>query len=127
VAEGISSLNFHEKRMILNRIFKPCKANLTHTLGTSNDSSEATISLIFRVMDQGHHKRLQDRTHTNCAGHTSVARLHDRAPICHAERTPTRRCVCTKGTKLIEWWRHIHLPSQSGTRLTALPYFTACG
>jgi hypothetical protein len=28
-------------------------------------------------MDQGHHKRLQDRTHTNFAGHTSVARLHD--------------------------------------------------
>jgi hypothetical protein len=44
-------------------------------LGTSKDCSEATVSLIFRVIDQGHHKRLQDRTNTNCAGHTSVARL----------------------------------------------------
>jgi hypothetical protein len=40
-------------------------------------------------MDQGHHKRLQDRTHTNCVGCTSVVRLHDRTPVCYAERTPT--------------------------------------
>jgi hypothetical protein len=78
-------------------------------------------------MDQGHHKRLQDRTHTNCAGHMSVARLHDRTPVYYAERTPTHRCVCTTETKIIEWWRHVHLPGQSGTRLTALPYFVACG
>jgi hypothetical protein len=73
--------------------FNLARVNLTHTLGTSKDRSEATVSLIFRVMDQGHHKRLQDRTHTNCAGHTSVVRLHDRIPVCLAERTPTRRCV----------------------------------
>jgi hypothetical protein len=71
-------------------------------------------------MDQGHHKRLQDRTHTNCGGYTSVARLHDRTPVCYAGRTPTRRCMCTTKTKIIEWWRHVHLPGQSGTRLTAL-------
>jgi hypothetical protein len=64
-------------------------------LGTSKDRSEATVSLILWVMDQGHHKRLQDHTHTNCVGHASVARLHDRIPVCHAERTPTRRCVQT--------------------------------
>jgi hypothetical protein len=29
--------------------------------------------------------------------------------------------------QIIEWWRHVHLPGQSGTRLTALPYFAACG
>jgi hypothetical protein len=51
-------------------------------------------------MDQGHHKRLQDRTHTNCAGHTSVARLHDRTPVCYAERTPTHRCLCTTEIKI---------------------------
>jgi hypothetical protein len=73
--------------------FNLARVNLTHMLGTSKDHSEATVSLVFRVMDQGHHKRLQDRTHTNCAGHTSVARLHDRTPVCLAERTPTRRCV----------------------------------
>jgi hypothetical protein len=28
-----------------------------------------------------------------CAGRTSVARLHDRTPVRYAERTPARRCV----------------------------------
>jgi hypothetical protein len=73
--------------------FNLARINLTHTLGTSKDRSEATVSLIFRVMDQGHHKRLQDRTHTNCAGRMSVAQLHDRTPVCYAERTPTRQYV----------------------------------
>jgi hypothetical protein len=49
-------------------------------------------------MDQGHHKRLQDRTHIQCAGRTSVARLHDPTPVCYAEHTPTRRCVCVTKT-----------------------------
>jgi hypothetical protein len=40
--------------------FNLARINLTHTLGTSKDHSEATFSLIFQVMDQGHHKRLQD-------------------------------------------------------------------
>jgi hypothetical protein len=119
VAEGINSLSFRERRTILNRISNLARVNPTHTLGMSKDRSEATVSLIFRVMDQGHHKRLQDRTHTNCAGHTSVARLHDCTPVCYAERTPTRWCVCTTETKIIKWWRHVHLPGQSGTRLTA--------
>jgi hypothetical protein len=103
VAEGISSLNLREKRMIPELNFNPCKVNLTHTLGTSKDRSEATVSLIFRVMDQGHHKRLQDRMHTNCARRTSVARLHDRTPVCYAEHTLTRRCMCTTN-QYIEWW-----------------------
>jgi hypothetical protein len=109
VAEGISNLNLREKRTILNRISILARVNLTHTLGTSKDHSEATVSLIFWVMDQGHHKQLQNRTHNNCAGHTSVARLHDRTPVCYAERTPTRRCVYTTEIKIIEWWRHVHL------------------
>jgi hypothetical protein len=67
-------------------------------LGTSNDSSKATVCLSFRLVEQGHHKRLQDRTHTNYAGHTSVARLYDRTPVRCAERTPARRCV--RKTKL---------------------------
>jgi hypothetical protein len=36
--------------------------------------------------------------HTNCAGRTPVARLHDRTPVRSAERTPARRCV--RKTKL---------------------------
>jgi hypothetical protein len=47
VAKGLSSLNLHEKQMILNRISNLARANLTHTLGTSNDRSEATICLSF--------------------------------------------------------------------------------
>jgi hypothetical protein len=27
--------------------------------------------------------------HIQCAGHTFVARLHDRIPVCSAEHTPT--------------------------------------
>jgi hypothetical protein len=61
VAEGIRSLNLCEKRTIPESNFNLARVNLTHTLGTSNDHSEATVSLIFRVMDQDHHKRLQDR------------------------------------------------------------------
>jgi hypothetical protein len=75
VAKGSSSLNLPEKRTILNRISQPCKANLTHTLGTSNDCSEATICLSFRLVDQIHHKRLQDHTHIQCAGRTSIVRM----------------------------------------------------
>jgi hypothetical protein len=74
------------------------RVNLTHTLGTSNDCSEATICLSFRLVEQGHHKWLYDRTHTNCAGHTSVALLHDRTPVRYAERTPA--CRCMRKTKL---------------------------
>jgi hypothetical protein len=36
--------------------------------------------------------------HTNCVGHISVARLHDRTPIRCVEHTPARRCV--RKTKL---------------------------
>jgi hypothetical protein len=32
------------------------RANLTHTLGTSNDHSKATVCLSFRLVEQGHHK-----------------------------------------------------------------------
>jgi hypothetical protein len=85
--------------MIPESNFNLARVNLTHTLGTSKDRSEATVSLIFRIMDHGHHKRLQDRTHTNYAGHTSVARLHDRTPVRCVEHTPTRRCVCITETK----------------------------
>jgi hypothetical protein len=82
VVKGSSSLNLREKRTILNRIFQPCKANLTHTLGTPKGRSEATICLSFRLVDPIHHKRLQDHTHFQSAGRTPVARLHDRTPSC---------------------------------------------
>jgi hypothetical protein len=117
VAKGISSLNLREKRTILNRI-PPCKVNLTHTLGTPTGCSEATVSLIFRVMDQGHHKRLQDRTHTNCAGHTSAAQLHDHVFLSALQNVLPHVGACEHKIK-IEWWRHVHLPGHSGTRLTA--------
>jgi hypothetical protein len=34
------------------------RVNLTHTLGISNNYSKATVCLSFRLVDQGHHKRL---------------------------------------------------------------------
>jgi hypothetical protein len=68
------------------------RVNLTHTF--RNLTFRTTVSIIFWVMDQGHHKWLPDRTHIQCAGRTSVAQLHDRSPVCYAEHTPTRRCMC---------------------------------
>jgi hypothetical protein len=106
--------------------FNLARVNLTHTLGTSKDRSEATVSLIFRVMDQGHHKRLQDRTHTICAGYTSVARLHDPVFLSAMQNVLPHVGACKHKIK-VEWWRYVHLPGHSGTRLTALPDFTACG
>jgi hypothetical protein len=82
--------------------FNPSKVNLTHTLGTPTGRSEATVCLSFRVVEQSHHKRLQDHTHIQGAGHTSVARLHDHIPICSAERIPTVG-ACKHKIK-IKWW-----------------------
>jgi hypothetical protein len=93
VAKGSSSLNLREKRTIPELNFNPCKVNLIHTLGTPTGRSKATVCLSFRVVEQCHHKRLQDHTHIQCAGHTSTARLYDRIPVCSVERTLTRRCV----------------------------------
>jgi hypothetical protein len=73
VAKGSSSLNLREKWTILNQISNLTRVNLTHTLGTSNDRSEATVCLSFRFVDQCHHKRLLDHTHIQYAGRTSVA------------------------------------------------------
>jgi hypothetical protein len=126
VVEGISSLNLHEKRTILNRISKPCKDKPNSHAWNIQRSSRSNRFPHFPGYGSGPPQAMQDRTHTNCAGHTSVARLHDRTPICYAERTPTHQCMCTTETKIIEWWRHFHMPSP-GTRLTALPYFAACG
>jgi hypothetical protein len=91
VAKGLSSLNLREKRMIPESNFNLARVNLTHTLGTSNDRSEATVCLSFRLVDQIHHKRLQDHMPNQYAGRMSVARLHDHTPGCLATRIPTRR------------------------------------
>jgi hypothetical protein len=91
VAKGSNSLNLREKWTIPKSNFSLARVNLTHTLGTFRDRSEATVCLSFRLMDQIHHKRLQDHTHTQYAGRMSVARLHDHTPGCPAIRIPTCR------------------------------------
>jgi hypothetical protein len=58
VAKGSNSLKLREKRTIPESNFSLAKVNLTHTLGTSNDCSEATVCLSFPLVDQCHHKRL---------------------------------------------------------------------
>jgi hypothetical protein len=82
--------------------FNPCKVNLIHTLGTPTGRSEATVFLSFRVVEQSHHKRLQDHTHIQCTGNMSVARLHEHIPVYSAERTPTVG-ACKHKIK-VEWW-----------------------
>jgi hypothetical protein len=64
-------------------------------LGTSNDCSEATVCLSFQVVEQATTSDLQDRTHTNCAGHTSVARLQN-PYSCLPRRTYSHRSVREK-------------------------------
>jgi hypothetical protein len=91
VAEVSSSLNHHEKRTIPESNFITLQGILTHTLG--NFPFRTTIPLIFRVVDQRHHKRLQDHMHIQYAGRTSTARQYNRTLVCYAERTPTRWCV----------------------------------
>jgi hypothetical protein len=91
VAQVSSSLNHREKRMIPESNFITLQGILTHTLG--NFPFRATIPLIFQVVDQRHHKRLQDHTHIQYAGRTSTVRLYDRTPVCYLERTPTHRCM----------------------------------
>jgi hypothetical protein len=39
---------------------------------------------------------------TNCAGHTSVARLHDRIPIRCTEHTPACRCIGKTNLRVVE-------------------------
>jgi hypothetical protein len=73
VVKGSSSLNLREKWTIIESNFSLARVNLTHTLGTSNDSSEATVCLSFRLVGQIHHKRLQDHMHFKSAGRTPVA------------------------------------------------------
>jgi hypothetical protein len=98
VAEGISSLNFRERRTILN---------LVSTLQGKPNSHAWNIQRSFRSNRFPHipgygsgppQATVGPYAHQLCR-HTSVARLHDRTPICYAERTPTRRCVCTIETK----------------------------
>jgi hypothetical protein len=98
VAEVSSSLNHREKRMIPESNFITLQGILTHML--ENFPFRETIPLIFRGEDQGHHKRMQDHTYIQCAGRTSTVRLYDRTPICYAEHTPTRWCVCATKTKI---------------------------
>jgi hypothetical protein len=117
VAEGISSLNPREKRTILNRISTLQGKPNTHAWNIQR-SFQATVSLIFQVMDRGHHKRLQDHTHTNCAGHMSVARLHDPVFLSALQNVLPLIGACKHKIK-VEWWRRVHLSGHSGTRLTA--------
>jgi hypothetical protein len=56
--------------------------------------------------------------HIQCAGRTSVARLHDRTPIDCAERIPARRCVC-EINQITSGRRYVHSSGRLVTRLTA--------
>jgi hypothetical protein len=56
--------------------------------------------MLFRGVDQGNHKRLQDHTHIHCAVRTPTARLYGHTPVRYAEHIPTRRCMCVTKTKI---------------------------
>jgi hypothetical protein len=67
-----------------------------------NLTFQATVPILFRGVDQGHHKRLQDHTHIHYAGCTPTARLYGCTPVRYVEHIPTCRYVCVTKTKIRE-------------------------
>jgi hypothetical protein len=118
VAKGSSSLNLREKWTIPESNLSLARVNLTHTLGTFRDCSKATVCLSFRLVDQIHHKRLQDHTHIQCAGRTSVVWLHDRTLGCPATHIPTRQSEWPEKPNR-SGGRYVHYSGRLVTRLTA--------
>jgi hypothetical protein len=93
VAKGSSSLNLREKRTILNQFSKPCKGkpnshawNIQWLFRSNRLPSIPTRGSVPPQATVGPYAH-------QCAGRTSVARLHDRTPFRCAERTPARRCM----------------------------------
>jgi hypothetical protein len=120
VAEGLSSLNLHEKRTILNRISKPCKGKPnSHAWNIQRSFRSNRFSHIPGYGSGPPQATAGPYAHQLCRTYVCSATIWSRIPVCLAEHTPTRLCVCTIETKIIEWWRHVHLPGHSGTRLTA--------
>jgi hypothetical protein len=102
----------------LNRISNLARVNLTHTLGTPKGRSEATVCLSFRLVDQCHHKRLQDHTHFQSAGCTSVARLQNPYSWLPSNTYSYTSNKVTKRSKYM-WWGYVHFSGRLVTRLTA--------
>jgi hypothetical protein len=90
-----------------------------------NLTFRVTVPILFRIVEQGHHKRLQDHTHIQCAGRTPTARLYGRTPVRYAERIPTRRCVCVTKPKFERWGKSTSRANQ----VIGLPrtIFMVCG
>jgi hypothetical protein len=65
VVKGISSLNFRERRTILNRISTLQGKSNTHAWNIQRSFRSNHLPFI-PGRGQGHHKRLQDHTHTQC-------------------------------------------------------------
>jgi DNA-binding GntR family transcriptional regulator len=117
VAKGSSSLNLREKRTIPNRISKPCK-------GKPN-SRAWNIQWLFRsnrlpfIPTRGSvppQATVGPYAH-QCAGRTSIARLHHRTPVRYAEHTVACRCVGK--TKIRVLGGYVHSSGWLVTRLTA--------
>jgi hypothetical protein len=76
VPKGSSSLNLREKRTILNRILTLQGKPNSHAWNAKGSFRSNRLPFI-PTHGQVHHKRLQDYTHFQSAGHTSVARLQN--------------------------------------------------
>jgi hypothetical protein len=98
--------------------FNLARVNLTHMLGTPKGCSEATVCLSFRLVDQGHHKRLQNHTRFQSAGRTSVARLQNPYSWLPSNTYSYTSNQVTKRSKYM-WWGVCPLLGRLATRLTA--------
>jgi hypothetical protein len=126
VAKGSSNLNLREKRTILNRIFQPCKANLTCTIGTSNDRSKAwNIQWSFQsnrlplIPTRGSvppQATVGPYAHPMCRTYVySATTWPYSCPLCG---TYSRTSVCEKN-QITSGGGYVHSSGRSVTRLTA--------
>jgi hypothetical protein len=125
VAERISSLNFRERRTILNRV---------STLQGKPDSYAWNIQRSFPKQPFPSYSGLWIRATTSDCKTVRTPIVQDirlqhdyMIVLLSALQNALPHVGACKHKIKVEWWRHVHLPGHSGTRLTALPYFAACG
>jgi hypothetical protein len=101
----------------LNRI-QPCKVNLTHTLGISKDRSEATVSPHIPGYGSGPPQATAGPyAHQLCR--TYICSATTKPVFLSAMQNVLPHVGACKHKIKVEWWRQVHLPGHSGTRLTA--------
>jgi hypothetical protein len=102
VVKGISSLIHRERRTIPESKFNLARVNLTHTLGTSEDHSEATVCLSFRLMDRPPQATAGPYAHQLCKPYVCSATTKP-VFLSALQNVLPHVSACEHNIK-IEWW-----------------------